>query len=177
MQKISVYLAFSLLYSELSCIFNICAYLLYDDLISYKIPRSIKHGKRPKKLLDLVRDAIRVKHYAPNIEQAYVYCIKKYILFHNKRHHEEIGTVEVQAFQIHLALEEHISASAQNQLLSTLLFLYSNILSLDLGLVDSVHAKPSQHVPTVLSRAEMQACPGYFPYPSNSLGNTIGLMR
>jgi len=104
-----------------------------------------------------VRDAIRVKHYARNTEQAYVYWIKKYILFHNKRHPKEMGTGEVQAFLTHLALEEHISASTQNQALSALLFLYRNVLSLELGLVDSVRAKPSQHVPTVLSRAEVQA--------------------
>jgi integron integrase len=112
---------------------------------------------RPKKLLDQVRDAIRVKHYARNTEQVYVYWIYKYILFHNKRHPKEMGAGEVQAFLTHLALEEHISASTQNQALSALLFLYRNVLSLELGLVDSVRAKPSQHVPTVLSRAEVQA--------------------
>jgi len=112
---------------------------------------------RPKKLLDQVRDAIRVKHYARNTEQAYIYWIKKYILFHNKRHPKEMGTGEVQAFLTHLALEEHISASRQNQALSAFLYLYRNVLSQELGLVDSVRAKPSQHVPTVLSRAEVQA--------------------
>ena len=112
---------------------------------------------RPKKLLDQVRDAIRVKHYARNTEQAYVYWIKKYILFHNKRHPKEMGASEVQAFLTHLALEEHISASTQNQALSALLFLYRNVLSQELGPVDSVRAKPSQHVPTVLSRVEVQA--------------------
>jgi hypothetical protein len=66
-----------------------------------------------------------------------------------------MGTGEVQAFLTHLALEEHISASTQNQVLSALLFLYRNVLSLELGLVDSVRAKPSQHVPTVLSRGPM----------------------
>jgi site-specific recombinase XerD len=104
-----------------------------------------------------VRDAIRVKHYARNTEQAYVYWIKKYILFHNKRYPKEMGTGEVQVFLTHLALEEHISASTQNQALSALLFLYRNVLSQELGPVDSVRAKPSQHVPTVLSRAEVQA--------------------
>jgi integron integrase len=112
---------------------------------------------RPKKLLDQVRDAIRVKHYARNTEQTYVYWVKKYILFHNKRHPKEMGTGEVQAFLTHLALEEHISASTQNQALSALLFLYRHVLNLELGPVDSVRAKPSQHVPTVLSRAEVQA--------------------
>jgi len=64
---------------------------------------------RPKKRLDQVRDAIRVKHYARNTEQAYVYWIKKYILFHKKRHPKEMGTGEVQAFLTQLALEEHIA--------------------------------------------------------------------
>ena len=108
---------------------------------------------RPKKLLDQVRDAIQVKHYARNTEQSYVYWIKKYILFHNKRHPKEMGTGVVHAFLTHLALEEHISASTQNQALSALLFLYRNVLSQELGLVDLVRAKPSQHVPTMLSRA------------------------
>ena len=112
---------------------------------------------RPKKLLDQVRDAIRVNYYARNTEQAYVYWIKKYILFHNKRHPKEMGASEVQAFLTHLALEGHISASTQNQALSALLFLYRNVLSQELGPVDSVRAKPSQHVPTVLSRVEVQA--------------------
>jgi site-specific recombinase XerD len=112
---------------------------------------------RPKKLLDQVRDAIRVKHYARNTEQAYVYWIKNYILFHNKRHPKEMETGEAQTLLTHLALEKHISAFSQNQALSALLFLYNNVLSLELGLVDYVRAKPSQHVPTVLSRAEVQA--------------------
>lgn len=112
---------------------------------------------RPKKLLDQVRDAIRVKHYARNTELAYVYWIKKFFLFHNKRHPKEMGTGEVQTFLTYLALEEQISASTQNQALSALLFLYRNVLSQELSPVDSVRAKPSQHVPTVLSRAEVQA--------------------
>jgi site-specific recombinase XerD len=112
---------------------------------------------RPKKLLDQVRDVIRVKHYARNIELAYVYWIKKFFLFHNKHYPQEMGTGEVQAFLTHLALEEHISASTQNQALSALLFLYRNVLIQELGPVDSARAKLSQHMPTVLSRAEVQA--------------------
>ncbi len=111
----------------------------------------------PKKLLDQVRDAIRVKHYARNTEQAYVYWIKIFILFHNKRHPKGMSAGEVQAFLTHLALEEHISVSTQNQALSALLFLYRNVLSQELGLVELVRAKPSQRVPTVLSSAEVQA--------------------
>lgn len=98
-----------------------------------------------------MRDAFRVKHYAHNTEQAYVYWIRKSIPFYNKRHHKEMGASKVHAFLIHLALEEHISASTQNQALSVQLFLYRNVLSLEIGRVDSVRAKPSQHVPTVLT--------------------------
>jgi site-specific recombinase XerD len=68
-----------------------------------------------------------------------------------------MGTGEVQAFLTHLALEEHILASTQNQALSALLFLYRHVLKQELGLLDSVRAKPSQDVPTVLSCAEVQA--------------------
>ena len=122
-------------------------------MISHANLWSIKHGKPPKKLLDQVRDAIRVKHYARNTEQAYVYWIKKYILFHNKRHPKELGTGEVQAFLTHLALEEHISASTQNQALSALLFLYRNVLSQELGLVDSVRGKPYENVAMEVKKA------------------------
>lgn len=69
---------------------------------------------RPKKLLDQVRGAIRVKHYARNTEQAYVYWIKKFILFHNKRHPKEMGTTAIEAFLTHLAKDENVSASTQN---------------------------------------------------------------
>jgi hypothetical protein len=62
--------------------------------------------RRPKKLLDQVRDAIRVKHYTRNTEQAYVYWIKKYILFHNKRHPKEMGTGEAQAFLTHTHIQK-----------------------------------------------------------------------
>lgn len=75
-----------------------------------------------KKLPDQVLNAIRVKHYVRKTEKAYVYRIKKYINFHNKRHPKEIGTGEVQAFLAHLALEGYISASKQIQALSALLF-------------------------------------------------------
>jgi hypothetical protein len=71
---------------------------LYSHLKSYAIIRGITMESRPKKLLDQVRDAIRVKHYARNTEQAYVYWIRKYVLFHNKRHPKEMGASEVQAF-------------------------------------------------------------------------------
>jgi site-specific recombinase XerD len=74
----------------------------------------------PKKLLDQVRDALRVKHYAYRTEESYVQWIRRYILFHNKRHPKEMAEPEVQAFLTHLAVENNVAASTQNQALSVL---------------------------------------------------------
>ena len=87
----------------------------------------------PKKLLDLVRDAIRLRHYSIRTENAYVDWIKRYILFPNKRHPKDMGVAEIEAFLTHLAVVDHVSASTQNQALSALLFLYRHVLNLDLG--------------------------------------------
>ena len=75
----------------------------------------------PKTLLDQVRDAIRLKHYTHSTEWAYVQWIKRFILFHDKRHPEEMGRVEVEAFLTHLAVEENVAASTQNQAFSAIL--------------------------------------------------------
>ncbi len=94
-----------------------------------------------KKLLDRactelcrsVRDAIRLKHYSIRTEEAYAHWIKRYIYFHNVRHPAEMGAPEVQAFLTHLAVNENVAASTQNQALSALLFLYREVLKQDLG--------------------------------------------
>jgi hypothetical protein len=69
----------------------------------------------PKKLLDRVRDAIRVKHYSYRTEQTYVQWIRRYILFHNKRHPNEMGVPEVETFLTHLAVQDRVAAATQNQ--------------------------------------------------------------
>ena len=79
----------------------------------------------PPKLLTRVRHAIRVRHMSPKTEKAYVYWIREFILFHGKRHPEEMAEAEVTAFLTHLATARRVSASTQNQALSALLFLYS----------------------------------------------------
>lgn len=108
-----------------------------------------------KKLLDEVRDRLRTRHYARSTEETYILWIRRFIRFHQKRHPEEMGGEEVRDFLTHLALEEHVSASTQNQALSALLFLYRAVLQKDLGEIDAVRARPSQHVPVVLSRPEV----------------------
>jgi len=110
--------------------------------------------QRPKKLLDQVRDAIRLKHYSIRTEEAYVNWIKRYILFHNKRHPTEMGAPEVEAFLTHLAVKENVAASTQNQALSALLFLYREVLHQDLGPVDALRAKRPKRLPTVLTKEE-----------------------
>ncbi len=110
------------------------------------------------KLLDQVRDLIRLKHYSIRTEQAYLGWIRRFILFHNKRHPKDMGKPEVEAFLTHLAIRENIAASTQNQALNAVLFLYRNVLKKDLGwLEDVTRAKRPARLPVVLTVEEVQA--------------------
>ncbi|MDD2934815.1 MAG: integron integrase [Methylotenera sp.] len=110
----------------------------------------------PQKLLDLVRDKIRVKHYSIRTETQYLQWIKRFVIFHNKRHPREMGVKEVEAFLTHLATVGNVSASTQNQALSALLFLYREIFEFNLPWLDQVvRAKKPQRLPVVLSKAEV----------------------
>ncbi|RME11273.1 MAG: integron integrase [Ardenticatenia bacterium] len=118
---------------------------------------SQKPSQRSPKLLDRVRQVLRRKHYSYRTEQAYIQWIKRYILFHNKRHPKEMGAPEIEAFLTHLAVEEHVAASTQNQALSALFFLYRDVLGQDLDLsINAVRAKKPKRLPTVLTRQEVQ---------------------
>ncbi len=107
---------------------------------------------RPEKLLDHVRDTLRLRHYAYRTEETYVQWIRRYILFHNKRHPREMGNTEVEAVLTHLAVEGQVAASTQNQALSALLFLYREVLNLAMLGIGAVRAKRPQYVPTVLTK-------------------------
>jgi integron integrase len=110
----------------------------------------------PRKLLDQVSDALRRQHYSYRTEQAYVDWIKRYILFHHKRHPAEMGAPEVEAFLNHLAIERTVAGSTQNQALAALLYLYRQVLRQPL---DAVHLRPahkSKRMPTVLTQAEVR---------------------
>jgi len=111
---------------------------------------------KPKKLLDQVRDALRLKHYSTRTKNSYVDWIRRYILFHHKRHPAEMGAAESEAFLTHLAVEEHVAASTQNQVLSVLLFLYHEVLRQELGPIDALGAQKPERLPTVLTRDEVQ---------------------
>jgi site-specific recombinase XerD len=113
---------------------------------------------RPKKLLDQVREAIRLKHYSYRTEQNYVGWIRRYILFHDKRHPREMGSAEIEAFLTSLAVEGQVAASTQNQALSALLFLYRQVLHQELEQpIDAVRAKSPKYLPTVLTKDEVRS--------------------
>jgi integron integrase len=109
------------------------------------------------RLLDQVRDQIRLKHYSIRTERVYCEWIKRYVRFHNYRHPMEMGAAEVEAFLSDLAVRRDVSASTQNQALAALLFLYKQVLKQDLPwLGEVVRAKKPARLPVVLSVSEVQ---------------------
>jgi len=113
--------------------------------------------KSPK-LLDQVRDKLRVKHYSIRTEQSYTDWIKRYILFHGKRHPNEMGSGEIEAFLTHLAVEGNVAAATQNQAKSALLFLYREVLQIELPWLDNItQAKVPKRLPVVLTVKEVQS--------------------
>ncbi len=114
--------------------------------------------QRPVRLLDRVRHAIRARRYSRRAERAYVDWIRRFILFHDKRHPASMGGPEISAFLTSLAVEGHVSASTQNQAMNALFFLYRHVLGTDPGrLKDVVRAKRPRRVPVVLTRDEVKA--------------------
>lgn len=109
------------------------------------------------RLLDQMRDRIRVKHYSIRTEQVYCEWVKHFIRFHRYRHPADMGAAEVEAFLTDLAVRRNVSASTQNQALSALLFLYKEVLQVDLPwLKDVVRAKKPQRLPVVMSVEEVR---------------------
>jgi integron integrase len=109
-----------------------------------------------KRLLERVREALRVRHYSFATERVYVMWVRRFILFHGKRHPAEMGKREVEAFLTHLAVTRGVSPSTQNQALQAILFLYLQVLEQELPWLDSVvRAKPKHRVPVVLSVEEV----------------------
>ena len=107
-------------------------------------------------LLEVVRERIRAKHYSRRTEECYTNWIKKFVFFHHKKHPRDMGALEVEAFLSDLAVNGKVSASTQTQALSALLFLYREVLGIDLPWMDGlVRAKSSQRVPMVLSVNEI----------------------
>ena len=127
-------------------------------------------GAPPPRLLDRVREAIRVRHYSIRTEEAYVDWVRRFILFHGKRHPLDMGPDEVAAFLTHLAVQRNVAASTQNQAKSALLFLYREVLALELPWLDEViGAKRPRRLPVVLTPAQVRAL-------LHELSGTMGLV-
>ena len=110
------------------------------------------------RLLDQVREQIRVRHYSIRTEEAYVDWCRRFVLWHGKRHPRDMGANEVEAFLSHLATERNVSASTQNQARAALLFLYKEVLAIELPWLDNVvQAKTSRRLPVVLTPTEVRA--------------------
>lgn len=113
-------------------------------------------GQPGHRLLDQVRRAIRVRHLRRRTETAYVSWIRRFVLFHKKRHPKDMGEVEINELLTHLASERKVSASTQTQALCDLLFLYRNVLEKEIGELDLVRARRKRRLPVVLTPAEVR---------------------
>lgn len=110
------------------------------------------------RLMDRVRETLRVHRYALSTERTYCHWIKRFILHHGKRHPLEMGAQEVEAFLTHLATAEHVAASTQNQAMHAVLYLYTHVLGIELPWLDGiVRARESKRLPVVLTQRETAA--------------------
>jgi integron integrase len=110
----------------------------------------------PPKLMEQLRDKVRLKHYSLSTERQYAHWVKRFVLFHGKRHPKDMGAAEVEAFLTHLAVEGQVAAATQNQALSALLFLYRELLNQDLPwMQDMVRSKRPARLPVVLTQREV----------------------
>jgi len=120
-------------------------------------PREPRHAMAEPKLLDRMRALMRTRHYSIRTEDAYVQWARRYILHHGKRHPSAMGAEEINAFLSHLAVERNVAASTQNQALSAILFLYRDVLGDEVPwLTDLIRAPRREHLPVVLTRAEVR---------------------
>lgn len=112
----------------------------------------------PPKLLDIMAEELRARHYSARTEKAYLLWVRRFIRFHRLRHPAEMGADEINAFVTNLAVSGGVSASTQTQALSAVLFLYRYVLGYDIGEMHGlVRAKRSEHIPVVMTRAEVRA--------------------
>ena len=112
-----------------------------------------------KKLLEIMRDKIRFKHYSIRTEQVYLHWAKRYILFHNKRHPKDMGKVEIEQFLTNLATIQKVSPTTQNQAFNAILFLYREILNISMQdqNIQALRAQERKHIPVVLTINEVKA--------------------
>ncbi len=111
-----------------------------------------------KKLLEIMRDKIRFKHYSISTERTYLHWTRRYILYHNKKHPKDMGKFEIEAFLTHLAVDKKVSPATQNQAFNAILFLYTQILDIPLKdeNIQALRAQQKKHIPVVLSTDEVK---------------------
>src|SRR5262249_59208514 len=123
--------------------------LLYGTVLAMdlgELPRP-----RPPRLLDQISQVLRVRHYSPRTESCYLHWAKHFILFHGKRHPRDMGAAEIEQFLSDLAVRGHVSASTQNQALNALVFLYGQVLGMNLGRFEAVWGRRDKRLPSVLA--------------------------
>ena len=136
------------------CFFVMGVYVLnVVDLIN-----SENNEKEKPKLLDEVRQVMRLKHYSYRTEQTYCEWIKRFLVFSGMRHPREMGKEELTAFLSHLAMDRKVAASTQNQAMAAILFLYQQVLEMEIGLLEGVHrAKRPERIPVVMTKQEVKS--------------------
>ena len=116
----------------------------------------ITYAKPKLKLLEQVREELRANHYSRKTEEAYISWIKRYILFHSRRHPSEIGAEEIKVFISNLATNHHVSSSTQNQALQGVLYLYKNVFKKEVGWIEDIkQATRVKRLPVVFSKREV----------------------
>ena len=130
--------------------------------------------KNPPRLLDQVKNRLRYLHYSLRTEEAYVQWIKRFILFHDKRHPNAMGADDIRAYLNYLASRCRVSASTQNQALCAIVFLYREILQMDIGEIgDFVYARRPKRLPVVLTRDEVSKILGLLREPYRTMAGIM----
>ena len=131
----------------------------YDHFLRTESQTPSLAAPPPPKLLERFRDHLRTRHYSIRTEATDIVWARRFILFHGKRHPKDMGSVEVEAFLTHLAVDRHVSASTQNQAKSAILYLYKQVLDVNLPWLDDVvQAKTPKRLPVVLTASEVEDC-------------------
>jgi len=132
--------------------------------VAKKIERTLAMNQ--SKLLEQMRDHIRALHYSIRTEEAYLNWVKRFILFHHKRHPAQMGSAEINQFLTSLAVQKNVAPSTQNQALSAILFLYKHVLNDHLDQVENfIRAKKNPKLPVVLTKDEVAALFKHLNYP------------
>lgn len=127
------------------------------DNYEFKIENSKEYKISSTKLLDRLKNTIRTKHYSKKTEESYCSWTKRFILYHHKKHPKDMGETEIRQFINHLAVHKKLAASTQNQALCAILFLYKEVLDIELDNIDKIRwAKKAKRLPVVFSRNEVK---------------------